>query len=306
MGRRHKGRAVNGILLLNKPVEMTSNGALQRVKRLFGAAKAGHTGNLDPLATGLLPICLGEATKYSAFLLDATKRYVGTCQLGITTTTADAEGEVIRTRPVEPYSRERVEQVLAQFRGEIEQLPPMYSALKHHGQPLYKLAREGIEVERTPRRITIFELTLLDQQPDRLTLETFCSKGTYIRTLVEEIGEQLGCGAHLSALHRTAVGPFHAAQMVDLATLEGLESDADRDALLVGMDQAVLDFAAVTVSSTGEFYLQQGQPIQVAQAPTEGWVRIYDGQQRFLGVGTVLDDGRIAPKRMVQESRSLD
>ncbi|QEP43642.1 tRNA pseudouridine(55) synthase TruB [Ectothiorhodospiraceae bacterium BW-2] len=301
MGRRRpKGRPVNGILLLNKPIGATSNHALQQVKRLYQAAKAGHTGNLDPLASGMLPICFGEATKYSAFLLDATKRYVGTCQLGVTTTTADAEGEVIESCDVPPLSLAQIESVLEQFRGEIEQLPPMYSALKHKGQPLYKLAREGKEIERQPRRVTIYELTLQQQRQDALLLEVFCSKGTYIRTLVEDIGKQLGCGAHLSQLERTAVGPFQASEMVTMAQLESVQSPAEREQWLVGLDRAVADFTPLSVTPTGEFYLQQGQPIQIAAAPASGWVRLYSGDGRFIGVGVVLDDGRIGPKRIIQ------
>jgi tRNA pseudouridine55 synthase len=217
MGRRRStGRKVNGILLLDKPLGITSNDALQRVKHLFRARKAGHTGSLDPLATGLLPICLGEATKISAFLLDADKRYRVKVKLGVTTTTADAEGEVLEEKPITGVDQARIEAALESFRGEIDQLPPMYSAIKHKGERLYNLARQGIEVEREPRRITIHSLVLLDWQAPEFSLDVHCSKGTYVRTLAEDIGNVLGCGAHVTALHRSGVGPFGDAQMVSM------------------------------------------------------------------------------------------
>jgi len=303
VARRQKprGRRVNGILLLDKPVGITSNAALQEVKRLFFAAKAGHTGNLDPLASGMLPICLGEATKLSAYLLDADKVYTGTCKLGVRTSSADAEGEIIETREVPELSEAQVLEVLARFSGEIEQIPPMHSAIKQNGQPLYKLARQGIEVERKPRQVTIHELKLLRLEGDEIEIYVHCSKGTYIRTLVEDIGEALGCGAHLSQLRRTQVGPFHEEGMVSLDALreEAEEGPESLDRHLLPLDHALGDYPEVTLTESSLFYVRQGQAVQVPQAPTTGWVRLFDSAGGFVGVGAVLDDGRIAPKRLI-------
>ena len=307
MARRQKarGRRINGILLLDKPVGITSNAALQEVKRLFYAAKAGHTGNLDPLASGMLPICLGEATKLSAFLLDADKVYTGTCKLGVRTSSADAEGEIIETREVPQLNEAQVEEVLARFRGEIEQIPPMHSAIKQNGQPLYKLARQGIEVERQPRKVTIHKLELIRLDGDEIELYVHCSKGTYIRTLVEDIGELLGCGAHLSQLRRTRVGPFLEEGMVSLDTLrEEAEQGAESlDHYLLPLDSALGDCPEVKLTENSLFYVRQGQAVQVPQAPTSGWVRLFDNAGGFVGVGAVLDDGRIGPKRLVNEGK---
>ncbi|MDH5765707.1 MAG: tRNA pseudouridine(55) synthase TruB, partial [Gammaproteobacteria bacterium] len=217
--RKKKGRPVHGVLLLDKPLHMSSNHALQKVKRLYNAQKAGHTGSLDPLATGMLPVCLGEATKISAFLLDADKTYRFKCQLGTRTTTADAEGEVLETKPFEHITRSDIEKIIPQFMGDIEQVPPMYSALKKDGQRLYELARQGIEVERKPRPVTIYRLDLIDFSAGEVELEVQCSKGTYVRTLAEDIGHVLGCGAYVTSLHRTTVGPYQG-EMVSLEQLE--------------------------------------------------------------------------------------
>lgn len=303
MARRQKrrGRDISGILLLDKPVGITSNAALQRVKHLFRANKAGHTGNLDPAADGLLPICFGEATKLSPFLLDADKVYVGTCKLGVRTSTADSEGSVVETRPVGTITREQVEAVLARFVGEIEQIPPMHSAIKIQGQPLYKLAHQGIEVERAPRRVTIFTINLLRLDGDELEFRVHCSKGTYIRTLAEDIGQALGPGAHLSQLRRTAVGPFVEESAVTLASIE-TRAQEDVDGLvelLVPMEQALDHWPAVHLTDTTAYYVRQGQPVMVPQAPTRGWVRLFAGEGRFLGIGRILDDGRVAPKRLI-------
>ena len=303
MARRQqqRGRNVHGILLLDKPVGMTSNAALQEVKRLFYARKAGHTGNLDPLASGLLPICLGEATKVSAFLLDADKRYRGVCKLGQKTSTGDAEGEVIEQRPVEGVTEARVREVLEQFTGEIEQIPPMHSAIKRNGQPLYKLAHQGIEVEREPRRVHIFELTLERLEGDELEIAVHCSKGTYIRTLAEDIGEMLGCGAHLIQLYRTGVGPFDATNAVSLEQVRQVAESGGReelDRLLVPIEDALSRWPAVTLPEHSAYYLKQGQPVLVPQAPTAGLVRLFTSDQHFMGVGHILDDGRVAPKRL--------
>ena len=298
---RNKGRRLDGILLLDKPIGLTSNAALQEVKRLYRAQKAGHTGSLDPQASGLLPICFGEATKLSAYLLDADKAYEGTCKLGVITRTADAEGEVVETRPVEGIDEARVQAVLARFIGEIQQVPPMHSAVKVNGQPLYKLAHQGLEIEREPRTVTIHELEMTRLEGDELDIRLRCSKGTYVRALAEEIGEALGCGAHLSALRRTRAGPFHIDEAVSLAELEAL-AESGREALdarLLPMETALADWPAVRLSDNSAWYLTQGQPVLVPQAPTSGWVRLYQGETRFLGVGQVLDDGRIAPRRLV-------
>ena len=297
--RRQKGRPVNGVLLLDKPAGYSSNKILQRVKSLFRAAKAGHTGSLDPLATGMLPICFGEATKISAFLLDANKRYRFSCQLGSTTTTGDTEGEVVSTADFSKVTTADIERVLPGFLGEIEQIPPMYSALKHNGQRLYKLAREGIEVERKPRPVTIFELQLHSFEQGVMDLEVQCSKGTYVRTLAEDIGEALGCGAHVSWLRRLSVGPYEG-EMVTLEDIEDLSKQGPEalDQLLLPVESGVADWPDVHLGADAAFYMSQGQPIQVPHAPTEGWVRIYD-QQKFLGVGEVQDDGKVAPRRMM-------
>ena len=303
MGRRRvRGRDVNGILLLDKPTGITSNDALQQVKRLYFAKKAGHTGSLDPLASGVLPICLGEATKVSAFLLDADKRYEVRCQLGVKTETADAEGEVISTRPVEDYSEAQIESVLEQFRGPIEQIPPMYSALKHEGQRLYKLARQGIEVERESRPVEIHELVLTGRGEDWLDIAVHCSKGTYVRTLVEDIGEQLGCGAHVSALRRTAVGPYDAEHLVTLEQLQAIKEQDKHatDDLLLPIETALSQWPDVKLSADAAFYLRQGQAVLVPKAPTSGWVRLFEGEHTFLGMGEILDDGRVAPRRMMK------
>lgn len=299
--RRNPGRMVNGILLLDKPVGMTSNAALQQVKRLYQARKAGHTGSLDPLATGLLPVCLGEATKISAFLLDADKRYRVRVRLGVTTSTADAEGEIIATASLEGIDEGHIRALLPRFRGEIEQLPPMYSAVKHKGERLYNLARQGIEVEREPRRITIYRLDLVDWAPPEFSLDLHCSKGTYVRTLAEDLGRAAGCGAHVSALSRLGVGPYDQAGMVTLETLEGAAHrglDA-LDALLLPMQSALAHWPELRVSDATTFYLKQGQPVLVPQAPTQGWVRLYTKAGQFLGVGAILDDGKVQPKRLL-------
>jgi len=299
--RRNKGRTISGILLLDKPIGMTSNAALQRVKRLFNASKAGHTGNLDPMASGLLPICLGEATKVSGFLLDSDKHYTGTAKLGQRTDSGDADGEVVETRPVGDYSTSRIREVFAQFSGEISQIPPMHSAIKVDGQPLYKLAHQGIEIERKPRQVEIFSLELLAQREDELDIDVHCSKGTYIRTLVQDIGEQLGCGAHLNALRRTGTGPFTLENSITLTALETLaeEGFAALDARLLPMEQALADWPQVKLTEDSTHYLRQGQAVLVPKAPTRGWVCLFADDDRFLGVGQILGDGRVAPRRLI-------
>lgn len=305
MGRRRtSGRNVNGILLLDKPLGITSNDALQRVKNLYRARKAGHTGSLDPLATGLLPICLGDATKLSAFLLDADKRYRVRVRLGVTTTTGDAEGEVLQTASTDGVDEARILEILPRFSGEIDQLPPMYSALKHKGERLYKLARQGIEVERKPRRIHIFSMVLSDWSGDEFTLDVHCSKGTYVRTLAEDIGNAAGCGAHVSALRRTGVGPYRDQDLITAERLEELrgEGNAALDALLLPLESALMHWPEVRLSDDATYYMKKGQAILVPQAPTEGWVRLYTKAGLFLGVGEIADDGKVQPKRLLQSS----
>ncbi len=303
MSRRHKrGRPVDGILPLDKPAGVTSNGALQQVKRLYDARKAGHTGSLDELATGLLPLCFGEATKVSAYLLDADKHYRATCKLGQKTSTADALGEVLSERPIPAFDSGQVTAILAEFTGDIEQVPPMHSALKHQGKRLYELARAGVEVERPPRPVTIHALDLVDSGADWLEIDVRCSKGTYIRTLAEDIGERLGCGGHVSALRRLGAGPFTADQMVSLEQLnQALDAGglAALDALLMPLDSALGSHPAVTLDATLAHYLVRGQPVQVPNAPTAGLLRVYADDGQFIGIGEVLDDGRIAPKRLL-------
>ncbi len=304
MGRNRQkhGRPVNGILLLDKPAGVRSNTALQRLKRAYGARKAGHTGSLDSPASGLLPICFGEATKMSGFLLDADKRYLATFRLGACTTTGDAQGEVLIERPVEDYSDAQIESVLAQFRGDIEQVPPMFSALKHEGKRLYELAYKGQTVEREPRKLHIYELRLVERNSTELKVHIHCSKGTYVRTLATDIGEQLGCGGHVSQLRRISVGPFDDQNMSQLEALEALAKSGDIDALdqlLLPLDTALMGMPQVELAESSVFYLRRGQAVLVPKAPTEGLVRIYSKSRQFMGVGVVLDDGRIAPRRLL-------
>ncbi len=301
MAKRRGGRNVTGVLLLDKPTGLTSNKALQSVKRLFGARKAGHTGSLDPLATGLLPICFGEATKVSGFLLDADKRYVVTCKLGVATDTGDAEGEEAERAPVPALDADRVEAALAGFRGPIEQLPPMYSAIKHQGQRLYDLARQGVEVEREPRQVEIYHLEAIAQREDELELAVHCAKGTYIRTLAEDIARALGTVGHVCALRRLGLGPY---QDPAMWTMEMLEARAETgrealDATLLPMDSALQQYTGVELADDLAYFVAQGQPIFVPKAPTEGWLRLYDRAGSFIGMGQALDDGRIGPKRLV-------
>jgi tRNA pseudouridine55 synthase len=294
---RNQGRNINGILLLDKPIGMSSNAALQKVKHLFKARKAGHTGSLDPLASGMLPICFGEATKFCQFLLDADKHYIVTAKLGEKTTTGDAEGEVIAKRAVPEITNENLLALFEKFTGTVEQIPSMYSALKHNGQPLYKLARQGIEVKRESRKITIYSLTLLNQETDNFSFEVHCSKGTYVRTLVEDMGEILGCGAYVANLRRSGAGPYQASQMHTLSSLETIE---DLDSLLLPVDSSVTVWPDVRLPAAAAYYLQQGQPVMIPHAPTQGWVRLTSNTGNFLGVGEIMADGRVAPRRLVQ------
>ena len=296
---KRTGRDIHGIVLLDKPLEMGSNEALQIVKRLFKAKKAGHTGSLDRLASGLLPICLGEATKLSGFLLNADKRYESTFRLGVVTSTGDGEGDVVRTAVPPSLSASDYKQVLGSFEGEISQIPPMHSAIKYKGQRLYKLAHQGLVVEREPRTVTIHQLSYVGHEEDRLSVEVFCSKGTYIRTLAEDVGERIGCGASVYSLHRTASGPFHSDAMFSLDDLRERATNGTLDEVLLPMDSVVMHWPDVSLSNDVAFYLKQGQPVLVPHAPTQGWVRIYLKREKFLGVGEVLDDGRIALRRLI-------
>jgi tRNA pseudouridine55 synthase len=297
-------RPVDGIILLDKPKGFSSNAALQKVRWLLNAEKAGHTGSLDPLATGVLPLCFGEATKFSQYLLDADKGYETLMQLGVTTTTADAEGEVLERRPV-TVGRAEIEALLPRFRGEISQIPPMYSALKRDGQPLYKLARAGEVVEREPRSVTIARLELLSCEAEQARLAVDCTKGTYIRTLVEDIGHLLGCGAHVAELRRTKAGPFSLAQTVSLEALEQAHAEGGHEAVdrfLLPVDSGLQHWPLLQFSEHSSFYWLQGQPVRAPEAPKFGMVRVQDHNGRFIGIGEVSEDGRIAPRRLIRSA----
>lgn len=306
MGRRRKrGRDITGILLLDKPTDITSNKALQQAKFLYFAAKAGHTGALDPIATGVLPICFGEATKFSQYLLNADKKYRVTAKLGEKTTTADREGEVIESKPVD-VTEEQLVKVLQQFKGTISQVPSMYSALKKDGVPLYKLARKGIEVERNAREVDIYSLELVSFTGDQFVLDVHCSKGTYVRNLVEDIGDELGCGAHVLELRRTAVGDFNLEQTVSLAQLEELkQADAklEMDELLLPVEQALSHMPLVQLTDDEAYYIRLGQAVQIAGVPVEGSVGLLNDNQ-FIGVGVINDDGKVAPSRLIRTDES--
>lgn len=295
-------RNVSGIILLDKPKGFSSNAALQKVRWLLNAEKAGHTGSLDPLATGVLPLCFGEATKFSQYLLDADKGYETLMQLGVTTTTADAEGDVLEEREV-TVGRAEIEAALPAFRGPIRQVPPMYSALKRDGQPLYKLARAGQVVEREPRSVTINRLELLSVEGNQARLDVACSKGTYIRTLVEDLGHVLGCGAHVAELRRTQAGPFSLAQTVTLEELEQVHADGGNEAVdqfLMPSDSGLEHWPLVHFSEHSAFYWLHGQPVRAPDAPQFGMVRVQDHNGRFIGIGEVSEDGRIAPRRLIR------
>jgi len=303
MGRRRKhGRAVHGILLLDKAAGMTSNQALQRVRRLFGAARAGHTGSLDPLATGLLPICLGEATKISGFLLDADKHYRFTVRLGETTDSGDADGTVQVTRSVGVVDADAVERALGGLRGEIQQVPPMHSAVKQGGQPLYRLAHKGVEVERAARPATIHRLALVGIDGRDVELDVHCSKGTYVRTLATEFGEALGTGGHIVALRRTGAGPFRDDELVSLERLESIaraEGSEALDRLLEPIDRGLQDLPRVDMAGYIADFVRQGQAVQLPGVPRADNLRLYDRERGFFGLGRVQDDGRVAPRRLL-------
>ncbi|MDT8878926.1 tRNA pseudouridine(55) synthase TruB [Halomonas saccharevitans] len=300
MARRRRGLPVNGVLLLDKPAGASSNHALQRARRLFQAQKAGHTGTLDPMATGLLPVCFGEATKFSAHLLEADKVYRTRVELGVVTDSGDAEGEVIERHAVPRLTEADIEGVLARFRGEIDQIPPMYSALKHQGRKLYELAREGKSIERAARRVTVYDARLLACEAEAFELEVRVSKGTYVRTLAEDIGRALGCGAHISALRRLATGPFTSDGMQDFAALEALADQAEREAVLLPVDALIDHLPRLDVDGEAAGRLTHGQSARVeARGLAEGeTARLYRGEA-FLGLGTVTGPQEVAPKRLL-------
>jgi len=289
-------KQVDGVLLLDKPLGLTSNDALQKARRLFSAAKGGHTGTLDPLATGLLPLCFGEATKFSADLLDADKTYEAVLKLGVTTDSGDAEGAVTGTVTVD-VAESAILSVLPRFIGNIQQIPPMHSALKRNGRPLYELARQGIEVERAPRAVTIHAIDCLVFAGDMLTLRVACSKGTYIRVLAADIGQALGCGAHLAALRRTAVGDLDLAGAVTLAELEALD-EAGRAGRLQPVDALLQSLPIMTVEGEVAERFRHGNPVDLHPG-LAGKIRVYAGG-RLIGVGEPGSDGRLWPKRLMQ------
>jgi tRNA pseudouridine55 synthase len=297
---RRERRPVDGLLLLDKPVGLTSNAVLQQVKRLFSASKAGHTGSLDPLATGMLPLCFGQATKVSAYLLDADKTYRVTAQFGSQTDTGDADGTIVAESEVRSVERPALERALEKLTGAIEQVPPMYSALKKDGKRLYELARQGIEVDRPARPVTIRSLDIEHFDPQAPVLRVTCSKGTYVRTLVEDLAALLGTLGHVTALRRLSVEPFVAARLVTVAEVEAAAEvgNAALDKLLIPVDSALVVLPAVNLNREQSRYLRHGNPVQVVQPPEAGFCRIYDEQARFVGVGEALRDGRIAPKRL--------
>ncbi|MDV5353872.1 tRNA pseudouridine(55) synthase TruB [Kosakonia sp. SMBL-WEM22] len=307
---RRRGRDVHGVLLLDKQQGASSNDVLQKVKRLYNANRAGHTGALDPLATGMLPICLGEATKFSQYLLDSDKRYRVIARLGQRTDTSDADGQVVEERPV-TFTAAELASALESFRGNTQQIPSMYSALKYQGKKLYEYARQGIEVPREARPITVYELLFIRHEGDELELEIHCSKGTYIRTIVDDLGEKLGCGAHVIYLRRLAVSRYPIERMVTLEQLQELVQQAELqeipaaellDPLLMPMDSPASDFPVVNIPSVVAAYFKNGQPVRASTTPGEGLVRVTEGEEgKFIGMGEIDDEGRVAPRRLVVE-----
>lgn len=308
MARRRKGRDVHGIFLLDKGLGVSSNHALQQVKRVFGAAKAGHTGALDPLATGMLPVCLGEATKFSQFLLDADKKYSVTARLGIRTTTSDADGDVVEEKPVD-ISDTQLHQAVQGFKGAGKQVPSMFSALKYQGKPLYHYARQGIEVPREARDIQIFSIEITAFDGQNVDMLVHCSKGTYIRSLVDDLGQILGCGAYVTRLHRSAVADYPADKMLSLEALQKIAEDFKRDdnvdwqqldKLLLPMESALTNLPEVIIPTAKLVYFQNGNPVEAATGDFTGLVRTYSETDRlFLGVGEIESPGRVAPRRLV-------
>lgn len=302
MARRNKkGRDITGIVIIDKPTGHSSNHILQRVKRLFDAKKAGHTGSLDPLATGVLPVCLGDATKLSSYLLDADKQYQVTCQLGVITDSGDSDGNVVDELPIPEFDVDTLNNIIQQFIGEIEQVPPMFSALKHQGQPLYKLARQGINVERKARRIVIYAIEIMDSQSDNFTLSVRCSKGTYIRTLVEDISHALGTGGHVTMLRRTAVAGYDLSQAI---TVEALQAMVEKDGFvtldtsLQQAEEALPDWPAIVLDEENTKSIGFGQSVTVETPFKSANVRLFNMNNQFLGIGEMSTEGVVAPKRL--------
>ena len=299
--RRRKVRNISGIVVLDKANGLSSNAALQEVKRLYEANKAGHAGSLDPLATGVLPVCLGEATKVSQFLLDSDKRYRARIKLGIRTDTGDSEGSIIERNEGISVSRKAIERALTKFKGEVEQVPPMHSAIKMNGVPLYKLARKGITVEREPRLVTLYQICLVEFVNSELELEISCSKGTYIRTIADDLGQILGCGAHVIELRRTQAGVFTEKDSIssEELALEKENRGLDKiDQFLIPMDRAIQDLPEVNLPSITASHVKNGQAVLVRHLPKNGLVRMYEDEQ-FIGIGSIDDDGKVAPRRLI-------
>ncbi|MCO7232747.1 MULTISPECIES: tRNA pseudouridine(55) synthase TruB [unclassified Cobetia] len=303
MGRRRRGLPIDGVLLLDKPKGMSSNYALQKARRLYQAQKAGHTGTLDPMATGLLPICLGEATKFSSHLLEADKVYRARIKFGQVTDTGDAEGTVIREREIPEIAQAELDAVLDRFRGEIDQVPPMYSALKHQGRPLYELARQGVEIERAVRRVTIYNMSLLARHSDGIEIEVAVSKGTYIRSLAEDIGEALGCGAHLTALRRLKTGPFTGDAMLDFERLEALADQQAREGVLLPVDILLDHLPRLDITAEMARMILRGQQAETTTGSLEvdSLARVYQDQQ-LLGLVRIAAEGVIAPRRLLSSA----
>jgi tRNA pseudouridine55 synthase len=298
MARRKKGIDIHGIVLLDKRGSISSNKALQEVKRLYNANKAGHTGSLDPLATGLLPICLGEATKVSAYMLADDKRYQTVIQLGIMTETGDAEGRVLEVKAVPEISGDELTKCLNSFLGEIEQIPPMYSALKHNGKKLYELARNGITVERKARKITIYSIKCISFSDNLLALDVSCSKGTYIRTLAEDIGHYFGCGGTVKELRRIEAGDFHLVDALTIEQIQDLSAESKLHSILIAVDKPLAAIPIIKVTQLETDLIMQGQQIAVPNEHSElGICRLYH-EQKFLGLGEVLMDAKIQPKKL--------
>lgn len=303
MARRRRGLPIDGVLLLDKPKGMSSNYALQKARRLYQAQKAGHTGTLDPMATGLLPVCFGEATKFSSHLLEADKVYRARIKFGQVTDTGDAEGTVIREREIPEIAPAELDAVLDRFRGEIDQVPPMYSALKHQGRPLYELARQGIEIERAVRRVTIYNMALLARHSDGIEIEVAVSKGTYIRSLAEDIGEALGCGAHLTALRRLKTGPFTGDAMLDFERLEALADQQAREGVLLPVDILLDHLPRLDITAEMARMILRGQQAETTTGSLEvdSLARVYQDQQ-LLGLVRIAAEGVIAPRRLLSSA----
>jgi len=306
----YNNRNINGVILLNKPVGISSNNALQRVKRLFCAKKAGHVGSLDLLASGMLPICLGEATKFSKYLLDSDKRYLVKARLGERTTTSDTEGEVISIRPV-VFNKENLNKAIKYFCNLTSQVPPMFSALKYNGQPLYKYARKGIVIPRKPRFIRIYEFRCIYWNLKNIKLEIYCSKGTYIRTLIDDFGEYLGCGAHVIKLHRLAVSQYSEDHMIKLEKLEKMNSIIYNnfevltyfDKLLLPIESIVMNIPAINLSKKVASLIRLGQTVQISSTIDNNLVRMTEGDMyNFFGIGKIISPGYLSPCRLINET----